>query len=102
MDIIIEINPDLQKFINITELLPYLKKHKILTAIERENLELKSKTDGEKIQDLLSQLHRKAEIGHENFIRAIYESSKDQGNSGHCEIIKRFESKGIYITESEE
>ena len=102
LDIITEMNPDLQKLINITELLPYLNKHGIPTTSERENLESKYKTNSEKVLDLLSQLHQKGEIGHENFIRAIYESSKNPGNSGHCEIIERFKSKGISITESEE
>ena len=69
---------------------------------EKTWTESKYKTNSEKVLDLLSQLHQKGEIGHENFIRAIYESSKNPGNSGHCEIIERFKSKGISITESEE
>ena len=101
LDMITELNPNLQQHIDITELWPYLIKHRILTRNERQNLKLKS-SESEKIQDLLSLLDHKGELGHTNFIKAIYESSKIPENSGHCEIIELFKSEGISIIESEE
>ena len=102
LDMITKMNPNLGQLINITELLPYLIKYGILTKDEREKLELECKTNRKKIQDLLSLLNYKGEVGHTNFIIAIYESSKIQGNSGHCEIIELFKSEGISIIESKE
>ena len=95
-------NPELNELINITELLQYLIKYRIPTDDEEEHLSpVFNSTRHQKIQFLLSMLSSKGKTGHENFVRAIYESSKKRGNSGHCQIIERFKKEGISIDELE-
>lgn len=92
-------NPRLHTLIVITQLLPYLNKYKVLTKNETEHLEPEFiSTNSEKVQYLLSSLRSKDQIGQQNFIKALYESSKEQG-SGLCEIIKLFQNEGIIIKE---
>lgn len=97
---IVDKNPGLHKLINIQELLSFLIKYELLTRDEREHLELNSITNTKKIQCLLSKLESKGRAGQENFVKALYESSKEEGNTGHCEIIELFKNEGISINES--
>ena len=100
LDIVYKTNPKLQKRVSIKELLPYLIKYHILTTNEREHLEPEFKsTNCDKVQYLLSLLETKGEEGQENFIKALYESSKEEGNTGHCEIIELLKNEGIFINE---
>ena len=97
MDIVKKLNPELRRLVDIKELLPYLIKYRFLTTDEREHLELKSLTNVEKVQYLLSKLDSKGVTGQENFVKALYELSKEEGNTGHCEIIRLFKNEGISI-----
>ena len=100
MDIVKKLNPELRRLIDIKELLPYLIKYHFLTKDETEHLEPEFKsTNSEKVQYLLSKLDSKGEMGQKNFVKALYESSKEEGNTGHCEIIELFENKGISVNE---
>lgn len=100
MDIVNNKNPELQELINIGELLPHLIKYHILTNDEREHLEPSFlSTNNTKVRYLLSKLGSKGEKGQKNFVKAIYESSKKRGNTGHCEIIELFKNGGIIVRE---
>ena len=92
-------NPQLHNLITIVQLLPRLNKYDFLTKQEREYLELSTITNCEKVNRLLSTLRSKGKEGEENFVKALYESSKEQGNSGHREIIEKFKNAGICIRE---
>ena len=100
MEIVNSKNPELQKLITIGELLPHLIKYRILTNDEREHLEPDfQSTNSTKVRYLLSKLDSKGEIGQKDFVKAIYESSKKEGNTGHREIIELFKNGGIELRE---
>ena len=103
MNVVDNKNPELQKHINMRELLTHLIKYHILTTNEREHLGPESKsTNSEKVQYLLSKLDSKGEIGQEKFVKALYESSKEEGNVGHCKIIELFKNEGIELISEED
>jgi len=98
MGVINNLNPQLQEYINIEQLLPFLKKYAVLAINERQHLELRDTTNYEKVQYLLSTLGSKSEEGQEDFIKALYESSKQEGSSGHHKMIELLQNEGIHIT----
>ena len=86
--------------LNIKQLLPYLYQIKNgLTMDEKQHLQLPGVTDYLKIQHLLLQLQSKDEETLLGFVKAIYESSQQEGNDKHCEIIKLFQVRGVVINE---
>ena len=100
-DVIENWNPKLQDHITIqTDFLSCLIKYKVLTKQEQEYLEPDFLvTKSEKIRKLLSCLDSKSDEGQKNFVRALYESSKKPGYTGHVTIIDLFKSEGILIDE---
>ena len=100
-DVIENWNPKLQNHITIqTDFLSCLIKYKVLTKQEQEYLEPDFPvTKSEKIRKLLSCLDSKSDEGQKNFVRALYESSKKPGYTGHVTIIDLFKSEGILIDE---
>ena len=100
MEIVDETNPKLQKLINIQQLFSHLIKYNVLAQNEREYLGPdNTSTDFKKVQYLLFKLTSKGQEGQENFLKALYESSKEEGNTGHREIIELFKKEGIDINE---
>ena len=100
-DVIENWNPKLQNHITIqTDFLSYLIKYKVLTKEEQQYLEPNFPvTESVKIRKLLSCLDSKSDEGQKNFVRALYESSKKPGYTGHVAIIELFKSEGILIDE---
>ena len=100
MEIVNTMQPEMLQFIVILELLPYMKKYNILTINEEQELQLESTTNYKKVLCLLSSiLVSKSPEGKKNFIKALYESSKISGNSGHNKLIMKLQRKGITISE---
>jgi len=100
--IIYKLQPDMETLLNIDELLAYLMKHRVLTNNEEQHLGPGSyATPLEKVRFLLSEsvLGRKGLKGQKNFIRALYESSKRQGNTGHRDLVTRLRENGVIIIE---
>ena len=86
--------------LNIKELLPFLYEIKNgLTMDEKQHLQLTGVTNYSKMLYLLEQLQFKDEETLLGFIKAIYKSSQQEGNSKHCEIIKLFQARGVVINE---
>ena len=100
LEIVDKTSPELHKLINIQQLFLHLIKYNILAQNEREHLGPKStSTNFEKVQHLLSILISKGQEGQKNFLKALYESSKEEENTGHREIIEWFKKEGIDINE---
>ena len=101
MEVLNSMQPDLLELIEVSKLFPYLLKYGLLTTEERQMLQLKNITDYDKAQRLLSTiLHRKGSEGEKNFVKALYELSKKQGNSGYTDVICKLQQKGIVISET--
>ena len=99
MDIIYSIQPEIQELINVEELFVYLVKYRVLTKNEEQHIGPTSKeTNIEKATYLLSALNGKGPEGEKNFIKALIESSRNPGNTGHLEIIKQLCDKGLVTT----
>ena len=83
LEIVDKTSPKLHKLINIQQLFLHLIKYNILAQNEREHLGPKStSTNFEKVQHLLSSiLISKGQEGQENFLKALYESSKEEENT---------------------
>ena len=92
--------PEMLQHIVMSELLPYLQKYSVLTINEEQLLQLVSTTNYKKVQDLLSLIISKGPEGEKNFIIALYESSKKQGNSGHKELIAKLQHEGITVVKN--
>lgn len=100
MGIIYSLHPEMKKQIKMEKLLPYLMRYKILTGDEENKLGKPFDSNTEKVQCLLSVMEGKGPEGEENFIKALYESSKESGNTGHKKLIEALSDKGIDINES--
>ena len=100
LEIVDKTSPELHKLINIQQLFLHLIKYSVLALNEREHLGPKStSTNFEKVQHLLSILISKGQEGQENFLKALYEASKEEEDTGHREIIELFRKEGIDINE---
>ena len=100
MDIIYTMQPEIEELINMEKLFGYLMKYKLLTKHEEQQVGPTSReTNIQKIRHLLSALERKGPEGEKNFIKALYESTKEAGNTGHHEIIRKLHDNGVIITE---
>lgn len=98
MDIINELAPNFEEHMDVEQLLPYLIKYNVLARHEKQQLRLMEHTNCRKVQDLLSMLEQKNTKGQEDFIKALYESSQEQGSGGgHHKLIELLQNKGITI-----
>ena len=96
MEIINTLHPELERFIKIDELLPFLNRHKVLTRNDREQLGPQSSTTPTmKTRQLLSILDSIGPVGEENFVKALFESSNDV--SGHKHLIELLQSEGVTV-----
>ncbi|XP_065918159.1 basement membrane-specific heparan sulfate proteoglycan core protein-like isoform X2 [Dysidea avara] len=100
MDIIYTMQPEILDLINMEELFVYLIKYSILTKNEVQHVgPMSRETNIEKATFLLSALYGKGPEGQKDFIKALYESNKVAGNTGHQELIRKLHDKGVVITE---
>ena len=92
---IIRLHPEMEKYIVIAELLPYLSRHKVLTKLEREKLgPISTDPPTIKTRNLLSFLESKDPDSVGNFVRALYESSHI---SGHKHLVKLLKNNNVII-----
>ena len=93
MDSLFSIQPEMEQYTVMDELLAYLNKYKLLTRTEREHLGPQSrKTPTEKTRYLLSNLESKGPKGHTDFLKALIASSS--AVSGHHYLIKLLQAQG--------
>ena len=92
MDIIYQLNPQMNKYINMVSLIPYLNKHGILTSDERFYLNNSSKSPSEKVTFLLQYLERKGEETVQKFLQALKE---EREHSGHTELCRLLKQRGV-------
>jgi len=96
MEIINTLHPEMEQYIVIDELLPFLNRHKVLTRNNREQLGPQSPTTPTmKTRQLLSILDSTGPVGEENFVKALFESSNKV--SGHKHLIELLQSEGVTI-----
>jgi len=93
------VQPDMNRLIVMAQLLPYLVKFVVVTFDEVQKLQLKYLTNSEKVQELSVMLVSKSPEGKKDFIKALYESSQNPGNSGHKKLITKLQQKGVMISE---
>ncbi|XP_065897157.1 uncharacterized protein [Dysidea avara] len=80
MELLWELNPEMNKYINLDCLLPYLNRHKVLTRSERFCFNNSSKSQNEKIAYLLQVLDGKDSGTVLKFIRALKEETEHTGH----------------------
>lgn len=94
MDIIYQLNPQMNKYINMVSLVPYLNKYGILTSEERFYLNSNSKSPTEKVNYLLQYLESKGEETIKKFLQALKEASE---HTGHIELCRLLRERGVEI-----
>jgi len=87
MELLWQLNPEMNKYINLDCLLPYLNRHKILTRSERSLFKNSSKSQNEKIADLLQVLDGKDNGTVLKFIQALKEETEHVGHKKLCSLI---------------
>ena len=92
MDIMYQLNPQMNKYINMVSLFPYLNKYGILTSEERFYLSNNSKSPSEKVNYLLQYLERKGDETVQKFLQALKE---EREHSGHAELCKLLKQRGV-------
>ena len=101
MTVLNSMQPKLLGLIVMSQLLPYLVKYDVLTVQETQKLQLKNETDFDKAQYLLSTiLCSKGPEGEKNFVKALYEISKERGNFGYTDVIFKLQREGILVSEA--
>lgn len=94
IDALYELNPELNDYIDMNSLIPYMNKYRILTKDERFYLNDSSKPPSEKVTYLLSCLERKDYKTVYNFIQALKEEKE---HSGHVKLCSLLEQKGVKL-----
>ena len=94
MDIIYQLNPQMNKYINMVSLIPYLNKYGILTSEERFYLNNSSKSPSEKVNYLLQYLERKGEETVQKFLKALKD---EREHSGHVELCRLLKQAGVKL-----
>ena len=98
MEVLLMINPEIVKNINMNDLYEYLNKYDILTRSEREHLDQQSsKTLTEKTKYLMSALETKSPEALQNFVKALYDSSSMR--NGHQLLIETLQKHGVVVDE---
>jgi len=97
MDIVNRLNVEMEKCIQINELIKYLKRYSLLVTHEEEKLRNKLLTSTEKIQDLLLILRSKGPDGVKNFVKALYDSANESNVPGHDYLVKHLQRAGVII-----
>lgn len=92
MDIIYQLNPQMNKYINMVSLIPYLNKYGILTSEERFYLNNSHKSPTEKVNYLLQYLEGKGDTTVQKFLSALKEASE---HSGHVELCRMLRQRGV-------
>jgi len=95
IEIIVALHPEMEQYITIDELFPFLNRHKILTKANRQKLGPNSSTSPTmKTRHLLEILNTVGPDGEEKFVKALYESSEV---SGHKHLIKLLRDEGVNV-----
>jgi len=94
IDILLELNPEMNRYINLKCLVPYLNRYKILTKSDRFYLNNPLTSPDEKMTYLLSTLDEKSTESLHNFLRALKEEPE---HTGHQELCKLIAQKGYPI-----
>ena len=95
LEIITTLNPEMEQYIVVDEILPFLNRHNLLTRVDRERLGPQSTTSPTlKTRQLQSILDSIGPDGEENFVKALYESSSVPG---HRHLIKLLQDNGVTI-----
>lgn len=93
MDIIYQLNPQMNKYINMVSLIPYLNKYGILTSEERFYLNNNSKSPTEKVNYLLQYLEHKGEETVQKFLQALKDEREHSGHVELCRLLKQAGAK---------
>ena len=94
MDVLYQLNPELNQYINMSSLIPYMNKHKILTRKERFYLNDDSICPSDKVTYLLSYLEGKDLGTVNNFVKALKEENE---HSGHALLCSMLIQKGVEL-----
>ena len=97
MEIINRKNVEMEKYIQIDELIKYLKRYSLLATNEEQTLGLSHYTSTEKIRYLLRILQSKGPDGEKDFVRALYDSGNDSNIRGHKHLAELLERDGVDI-----
>ena len=87
MDALREIHPEINQYINLDCLVPYLHRHRILTRTDDFHLQNSSKASDEKVAYLLQVLDRKGVDIVKKFIRALKEEPEHTGHKTLCALL---------------
>jgi len=77
--------PELIQWISLSELLPYLNRHELLTRPENEVLLNSAVTHHDRVLKLLSFIEKKGPSGYEKFLEALEDETS---HLGHKEVVK--------------
>ena len=94
MDVLYQLNPELNEYINMSSLVPYMNKHEILTKNERFYLNDNSKSPSDKVSYLLSYLEGEDPATVNNFLRALREEKEHSGHALLCSLLVQ---KGVNL-----
>ena len=87
MDVLFQLNPELNKYINMSSLVPHMNKYKILTKNERHYLNMDSNSPSDKVTFLLSYLEGKDPATVNSFLRALREEKEHSGHVLLCSLL---------------
>ena len=94
MDVIYQLNPEMNRYINMVSLIPYLNKYGILTSEDRFHLSNSLKSQTEKVSYLLQSLEGRSDKTVQDFLHALKEASE---HNGHIELCRLLKEKGVEI-----
>ena len=94
MDLLYQLNPELNDYINMSSLIPYMNKHKVLTRKERFYLNDASKCPSDKVTYLLSYLEGKDPDTVNGFVKALKEEKEHSGHALLCSLLVQ---KGVKL-----
>ena len=90
MEILYTLNPELEKYIDLVTLLPYMNRYGILTPEERRFLN--NESNQHRVSKLLGFLEKKNPETINNFVKAI---SEEPNHRGHKELCRLLKERGI-------
>ena len=87
MDVLYQLNPQLNKYINMSSLVPYMNQYKVLTKNERFYLNDTMRSPSDKVTYLLSYLEGKGPATVNGFLKALREEKEHSGHAVLCSLL---------------
>ena len=90
MEILYTLNPELEQYIDLVTLLPYMNRYGIVTPEERRFLN--NESNQQRVSKLLGYLEKKNPETINGFVKAI---SEEPNHKGHKQLCKLLKERGI-------